>query len=111
MKITEVKVTPVDDKEQLKAYVTIVLDQSFVVRDVKVIMGPSGLFVAMPSKRRRDGSFRDVAHPINREARDELEAAVLKAYRKSEEKRRAKKSRPSGEEKENANRPEEAPAK
>jgi len=79
MEITEVKVTTVD-QDQLKAYVTIVLDHCFVVRDVKVIRGPKGFFVAMPSKKRKDGTFRDIAHPINRETREKMENAILEAY-------------------------------
>ena len=81
MQITEVKVTTVD-QEQLKAYVTIVLDHCFVVRDVKVIKGPKGYFVAMPSKKRKDGTFRDIAHPINRDTRDDMEKAILAAYQR-----------------------------
>jgi len=79
MEITEVKVTPVD-QDQLKAYVTIVLDHCFVVRDVKVIRGPKGFFVAMPSKKRKDGTFRDIAHPINKETREQMEQTILDAY-------------------------------
>jgi len=82
MEITEVKVTTVD-QDQLKAYVTIVLDHCFVVRDVKVIRGPKGYFVAMPSKKRKDGTFRDIAHPINRETREKMENAILDAYQSS----------------------------
>lgn len=82
MEITEVKVTAVD-QDQLKAYVTIVLDHCFVVRDVKVIRGPKGYFVAMPSKKRKDGTFRDIAHPINRETREKMENAILEAYQSS----------------------------
>lgn len=82
MEITEVKVTPVD-QDQLKAYVTIVLDHCFVVRDVKVINGPKGFFVAMPSKKRKDGTFRDIAHPINRETREMMERKILEAYQES----------------------------
>jgi stage V sporulation protein G len=79
MDITEVKVTPVD-QDQLKAYVTIVLDHCFVIRDVKVIRGPKGFFVAMPSKKRKDGTFRDIAHPINRDTREKMEQKILEAY-------------------------------
>lgn len=79
MKITEVKVFPVDE-ERLKAYVTIVIDDCFVVRDLKIIKGNSGLFVAMPSKKRKDGVYKDIAHPLNQETRADLEERVLKAY-------------------------------
>ena len=79
MKITEVKVFPVNE-ERLKAYVTIVIEDCFVVRDLKIIEGPSGLFVAMPSKKRKDGQFRDLAHPLNQETRKMIEDEVFKAF-------------------------------
>ena len=79
MKITEVKVFPVNE-ERLKAYVTIVIEDCFVVRDLKIIEGPSGLFVAMPSKKRKAGQFRDLAHPLNQETRKMIEDEVFKAF-------------------------------
>ncbi|MEQ1665138.1 MAG: septation regulator SpoVG [Bdellovibrionales bacterium] len=79
MKITEVNVFPVNE-ERLKAYVSITLDACFVVRDLKVILGNTGLFVAMPSKKRKDGQFKDVAHPLNQETREMIEKAVFDAY-------------------------------
>lgn len=80
MEITEIKVFPVSE-EKLKAYVTITLDHCFIVRDLKIINGNTGYFVAMPSKKRKDGSFRDIAHPLNSEWRDKMESAILNAYR------------------------------
>lgn len=79
MQITEVKVFAVNE-ERLKAYVSITIDGCFVIRDLKVIQGPSGLFVAMPSKKRKDGQFRDIAHPLNQETRNQIEDAVFAAY-------------------------------
>ena len=79
MDITEVKVFPVDE-EKLKAYITIVIDYCFVVRDLKIISGAAGLFVAMPSKRRKDGTFKDLAHPLNQSTRATMEEKILKAY-------------------------------
>jgi stage V sporulation protein G len=80
MEITDVKVIPVDD-EKLKAFVSIVFDQSFVVTDIKIINGPKGLFVSMPSKKRKDGTFKDIAHPLNNQMRQYLEDKVLTVYR------------------------------
>lgn len=81
MKITEVKVYPVNE-DKLKAYVSITIENSFVVRDLKIIQGTSGLFIAMPSKKRKDGQFRDIAHPLNQETRAQLEDLVFEAYEK-----------------------------
>jgi stage V sporulation protein G len=80
MEITDVKVIPVDD-EKLKAFVSIVFDQSFVVTDIKIINGPKGLFVSMPSKKRKDGTFKDIAHPLNNQMRQYLEEKILAVYR------------------------------
>lgn len=79
MKVTEVKVFPVNE-ERLKAYVSITIENCFVVRDLKVIQGTSGLFVAMPSKKRKDGQFRDIAHPLNQDTRKMIEDMVFDAY-------------------------------
>jgi len=79
MEITEVKVFPVSE-EKLKAYISIVIDGCFVVRDIKVILGTAGLFVAMPSKKRKDGEYRDIAHPLNQETRERVERIILEAY-------------------------------
>lgn len=79
MKITEVKIFPVNE-DRLKAYVTITIENCFVVRDLKVIQGPGGLFVAMPSKKRKDGQFRDIAHPLNQETRETIENLIFEAY-------------------------------
>jgi stage V sporulation protein G len=82
MEITDVKVFPVDE-DKLRAYVTITLDNCFVVRDLKVINGNTGLFVAMPAKKRKDGTYKDIAHPLNSEMRDRMERAVLQEYQRT----------------------------
>lgn len=80
MKITEVKVYLAKENSRLKAYATIVFNDSFIVRDLKIIEGHRGLFVSMPSRRRKDGTFRDVAHPLNAEIRQMIEESVLQAF-------------------------------
>ena len=79
MEITEVRVYPVNE-EKVKAYVAITFDDCFIVRDIKVISGINGLFVAMPSKKRKDGTFKDMAHPLNNETRRMIEIKVLGEY-------------------------------
>ena len=79
MNITDVRVFPVDE-DKLKAYVTITLDHCFVIRDLKVIHGATGLFIAMPAKRRKDGTYKDIAHPLNADTRLQMERAILDEY-------------------------------
>ena len=80
MKVTQVRVFPVENQDRLKAYATIVFDSCFIVRDLRIIQGNKGLFVAMPSKKGRDGRYSDIAHPLNQQTRDMIEAAVLQAF-------------------------------
>ena len=80
MQITDVKVRKVSTEGRMKALASITLDHEFVVHDLRIIEGSSGLFVAMPSKRTPEGIFRDIAHPINGEMRQKVETAVLEYY-------------------------------
>lgn len=85
MEITEVKVYPVKDEGKLKAYATMVFDNEFIVRDMKIIQSLEGaLFVSMPSRRKKDGTFKDVAHPLKQETRLKIERHVIEEYEKSE---------------------------
>jgi len=79
MEITDVRVFPVEE-EKLRGYATITFDNCFVVRDLKIIAGTNGLFVAMPSKKRKDGTYRDTAHPLSSDMRVAIEAKVLGTY-------------------------------
>ncbi len=79
MEITEVRVFPINEN-RLKAFATITFDNAFIIRDLKIINGNNGLFVAMPSKKRKDGSYKDIAHPLNNETRRLIETAVLDQY-------------------------------
>ncbi len=80
MEITEVKVFPAKDDGRLKAYATIVFDNAFIIRDLKVIEGHKGLFVSMPSRKRKDGTFRDIVHPLNSDMRKNIEDRVIEEY-------------------------------
>ncbi len=64
----------------MRAVVSITIDGEFVVHDIKVIEGEKGLFIAMPSRRSADGEYRDIAHPINSETRDAIQAIILERY-------------------------------
>ena len=86
MQVTGVKVfTVAKDDERLKAFATIIFDDCFIVRDLKIIDGTEGLFVAMPSKKRKDGQYKDVAHPLNNDMREVIESAVLVEYKEEVE--------------------------
>src|SRR5688572_33480253 len=98
IEITEVRVSLRDD-EKLKAFVSITLNDSFVIRGLKIIHGNTGLFVAMPSRKRPDGQHQDLAHPINDATRKYLTDVVMAEYHRelrSEERRVGKECRSRG---------------
>ena len=79
MKITEVRIFP-KEEEKLKAYAAVTFDDVFVVHNLRIVNGNKGLMVCMPSRKRDDGTFMDIAHPISNDFRHELEQQVLAAY-------------------------------
>jgi stage V sporulation protein G len=80
MEITDIRVRKVAGEGKLKAYVTITFDDCFVIHNVKIIEGKSGVFIAMPSRKTRAGEYKDVAHPINPDFRAELQSKILDKY-------------------------------
>ena len=81
MEITEVKVFPANEG-RLKGSATMVFDGCFIVRDMKIIQSDSGYFVSMPSRRKKDGSFKDIVHPLNVETRQLIEQKIIEEYKK-----------------------------
>ena len=79
MEITEVRIALRED-DKLKAFASVTFDDCFVVRGLKIISGNGGMFVAMPSRKKPDGSYQDIAHPINNEMRSKLEQMVISEY-------------------------------
>jgi stage V sporulation protein G len=80
MEITEVRVH-LRNEEKLKAYASITFDNCFVIRDLKIIQGNTGIFVAMPSRKKPDGTFRDIAHPLDNDTRKMIETKILDVYK------------------------------
>lgn len=86
MKITSVKVRKIEkDDSRMRGIASIVIDDAFAVQDIRIIEGDSGLFIAMPSRKTRDGEYRDVCHPINAETRKLFEEAIFDEYKALEE--------------------------
>jgi len=80
MNITDIRIRKVAGEGKLKAYVTVTFENCFVVHNVKVIQGESGVFIAMPSRRTKNGEYKDVAHPINTDFRARMQEQILNAY-------------------------------
>ena len=80
MTITDVRVRKIAKDGKMKAIVSVTLDDEFVVHDIKVIEGEKGLFIAMPSRKTADGEYRDIAHPINSETRQQMQEVILREY-------------------------------
>jgi stage V sporulation protein G len=84
VEITEVKLT-LKNKDRLRGFANITFDEAFVIRGLKIINGNNGLFISMPSRKKQDGSFQDIAHPITAEMRKRIEDRILEVYYKEVE--------------------------
>ncbi|MBR6945538.1 MAG: septation regulator SpoVG [Prevotella sp.] len=82
MNVTDVRIRMVDKEKEgkLRAVASITIDDCFVIHDIKIIEGDHGLFIAMPSRKAQDGTYKDIAHPINSSTRTELQELILKRY-------------------------------
>ena len=82
MNISDVRIRKITTDGKMKAIVSVTFDDEFVVHDIKVIEGQNGLFIAMPSRKTPDGEFKDIAHPINTQTRENLQTSILSEYEK-----------------------------
>lgn len=81
MQITDVRIKTNVKEGGLKAWASVVIDDAIVIHNIKLLDNGKGLFIAMPS-RRSDQGFIDFVHPINQEARNQLQNAIIEAYGK-----------------------------
>lgn len=80
MKITGIKIRKIYTDRAIRAVVSILIDDSIAIHELKVVEGRERLFVAMPSRKELSGEFRDIVHPLNATVRAEIENAVLEEY-------------------------------
>lgn len=81
MRISDVRIRLVNKEDnKLKAVASVTFDDCFVVHDIKVIDSADGAFIAMPSRKTNNGEYKDIAHPLNTETREDLKQAILTAY-------------------------------
>lgn len=80
MNISDIKIRKTINEGRLRAIVSITLEDTLAVHDIKIVQGDERLFVAMPSRRDSNGVFRDIVHPISPDARKNVEQEILEAY-------------------------------
>ena len=80
MNVTDVRIRVMEKEGKLKAVASITIDDCFVIHDIKIIEGDHGLFIAMPSRKAQDGTYKDIAHPINSDTRAELQKLILERF-------------------------------
>lgn len=84
LNITEVKIVPIESHNRVVAMASILIDNCFIVKDIKVLKGENGIFIGMPSTRNKNsGNYYDIAHPINSETRKYIEDLIVKEYQET----------------------------
>jgi stage V sporulation protein G len=84
MEITDIRIRRVSSEGKLKAYVTVTFDDCFVIHNVKIIEGKTGVFIAMPSRKTKTGEYKDIAHPISPDFRTKLQDAIVLSYERGD---------------------------
>ena len=80
MKVTDIKIRKTFNEGNIKAIVSVTLDDFIAIHEIKVVQGNDRMFAAMPNKLDSNDVYRDIVHPISAEARNKLEGIILKAY-------------------------------
>lgn len=83
MEITDIRIRRINSEGKMKAVVSVTFDEALVIHDIKIIEGQDKVFIAMPSRKTPDGEFKDIAHPINAQMRETLQASIIAAYEAS----------------------------
>lgn len=86
MEITSVNVRKIEKEgSKVVAVASVLFDDVFAVHDIRLLEGKNGLFIAMPSRKLSNCSYKDVAHPINQEFRLILEQKIKEKYNEIKE--------------------------
>ena len=85
MNITDVRIRKMTKEGNMKAVASVTLDNEFAIHDIKIIEGDNGLFIAMPSRKTPSGEYKDIAHPINPQTRETLQAKIIEDYNNLED--------------------------
>lgn len=80
MQITDVRIRKIEKEGKMKAVVSIMIDEEFVIHDIKIIEGEKGMFIAMPSRKTAEGEYKDIAHPIKSSTRELIQNLILQKY-------------------------------
>ena len=80
MKVTNVNLKKVEENGVVKAYATIILDDSLAIHNIRLIEGKERLFIAFPSYKDKNEAYHDYVHPIVSELRKAIEKAILDKY-------------------------------
>lgn len=81
MEITDIRIKKVEGENKLKGYASVTFDDSFVIHNIKILQGLNGLFIAMPSRKTKNGEIKDIAHPITSQFREKIQNAILEAFK------------------------------
>ncbi len=80
MTVSDIRIRKISQEGRLRAVVSLTIDDSLAIHDIRIIQGGERMFVAMPSRRDESGTYRDIVHPIKPEARNLIETMVMEEY-------------------------------
>lgn len=82
MTVSDIRIRKISQEGRLRAVVSMTIDGSIAIHDIRIIQGGERMFVAMPSRRDESGTYRDIVHPISPDARNHIESMVMDEYQR-----------------------------
>ena len=74
------RIHKIEDSSKFKGTASVIIDDCFIITNIKIIEGENGLFLSMPNRTLKDGRKVDIVHPLNKETRDQFNKLILDAY-------------------------------
>lgn len=82
LEFSDIRIRKIESENRCKAVVSIVVNNSLCITNIKIIDSQNGLFIAMPNIRKANGEFKDIVFPLNSETREQIQKAILDEYNK-----------------------------
>ena len=77
----DVRAYPIaEPKSNTVAFASVTINDMIAINGIRVVAGANGLFAAMPQAKDKDGEYRDIAFPVTKDLRQQLNKAILDEY-------------------------------
>lgn len=69
-----------DGASSIRAFVDVAINESLLLKGLRIVQGKNGLFVSMPREKGKDDKWYETIHPMSKQVKEEISSAILSAY-------------------------------